>query len=257
MSTNDLPSVVDPALSGGTTTPAAADPATPGTTASETADERAARLESEVEELRSQKSELLRMKSNAEETARENERLRSQLTPPTAGPDVGQYAARIQRAQMRWQQIASDPNADEALKDDALALLAIYGAAQQTPQQLMQRIDLLEVPKDERADVERIQQERFQRGERISADTAKELLKVRRLEAEAARVQKQADELRRAQEAKERGVVQTRTVGIPASEAREGEMTYSQFRQAWANATPEQQEELRKKTGGGTKLKPG
>ncbi len=125
------------------------------------------------------------------------------------------------------------------------------------PQQFTQRVDLLEVPKDERADVERIQQERANRGERISADTAKELLQARKLQAESQRVSKQADEMKRAQEAKERGVVQTRTVGIPASEAREGDMTYSQFRTAWANATPEQQEELRKKTAGGTRLKPG
>ena len=244
-------------LTAGTTAPAAADPAVPGTTAQSAADGKTGAepsgtpdLAAERDELQRKYDELLRMKGNYEGWERERSELLAQLRPSTTEPGA-EEVARIQRTVATLQQRAFQEN-----DDVAYTLLQMMTAMQQQPVKLREEMELREVPKDERSEVQRVQREAWeQRGERITPATAKRLLEADRLSQQAEALRKREDEIRRTEDARARGVVQTRTVPVPSNDV--PSMTFSEFRRAYAEASPEQREKLYERTAGGTRnLKP-
>ena len=251
-------------LTAGTTTPAAAEPATPGTTAGAVADGKTgaeavetpdlAQVQAELAETRRKFDELLRNKSNYEGWEREREDLYARLNqPPATGGGQAQLVAEIQAAQVELQQ--------EAAQGDrrAILMLSMLGALQQQPGQVRQELELRDTPESDRKEVERLQQERWQRGEKISVATAREILDAQRLRQQADAVKKREDELRRAEEARRQGVVATHVRGVPASELRSDQpMTFSEYRIAMDNAkSDEERDALIKKSKRGTNLVPG
>jgi hypothetical protein len=117
--------------------------------------------------------------------------------------------------------------------DDALLQLAMLHQSRQQQQELAYRTQMLEVEREVRQDVEKLMYEARMRGEVISAGTAQRMVQLERLAAKAQAIEGKERELTAAQEAKARGVVATRTVGVPRSEVTKTEMTSGEFSKEW------------------------
>jgi hypothetical protein len=184
----------------------------------------------ELEALRRQKGQWLAEKSGYETAKQELERLRASSPPPMdaaaaqANTLMQRLAAKEQELQYRAQ-VLND--------DEALLQLALLHQGRQQQQELAYRTQMLEVEKEVRADVERMMHEAQMRGEYISAQTAKRLVQLERLAAKSSDLENKERELTAAQEARARGVVATRTVGVPRSELNKSQMTSEEFGREW------------------------
>lgn len=147
-------------------------------------------LRAENARLAQQNGELLRMKSNAEATNRTNEELNRKMAelqsqlgalttqePRRAGQDdIGEI---VRRGQQRM--VATFQGSEDAAEREVAAYVTFLGdQVMNLSQELARTRGLLRTPEQERADVERIQQEAAKRGEIIGPETARRLLELER-----------------------------------------------------------------------------
>lgn len=193
-----------------------------------TQDERA-----ELEALRRQKGQALAEKSGYEAAKQELERLRGAGTPPMdpSAATNAQAAALVARLSAKEQELTY--RATVLNDDDALIQLATLAQLRQTQQALEYRTQMLEVERDDRGEVERVMREAGQRGEQLSTATARELVQLRRLKEKSADLTTKEQEIAAAQDARARGVVATRQVGVPRSEVTKSTMTSEEFAREW------------------------
>ena len=184
----------------------------------------------EVEQLRRQKGQWLAEKTGYETAKQELERLRASSPPPMDAANA-QASALMQRLAAKEQELQY--RAQVLNDDDALMQLAMLHQSRQQQQELAYRTQMLEVEREVRQDVERLMYEARMRGEVISAATAQRMVQLERLAQKAQTIEGKERELTAAQEAKARGVVATRTVGVPRSEVTKTEMTSGEFSKEW------------------------
>ena len=206
----------------------------------------------ENEKLRAAQAQALAEKSNLERLKRENEELRSRTATPPMGygtggldPQAQSQAAFNKRMNELAAAAAADPGSDAAI------VMAMYAGNMQLAQELKRTQQLISVPFDEQAEVQRIQREMASQGENISAATAKRLLEAERLASGQSAVKAKENELRRVEEAKSRNVVATRTAPVTASEAGPVKMTYAEFGAKYDSASPAVKLEMTRKMNAG------
>lgn len=184
----------------------------------------------ELEQLRRQKGQWLAEKTGYETTKQELERLRASSPPPMDAANA-QASALMQRLAAKEQELQY--RAQVLNDDDALMQLAMLHQSRQQQQELAYRTQMLEVEREVRQDVERLMYEARMRGEYISAQTAQRMVQLERLASKAQALDNKERELTAANEAKARGVVATRTVGVPRSEVMKTELTSAEFGKEW------------------------
>jgi hypothetical protein len=199
-------------------------------------------LRAEVERLRAAQAQSLAEKETLEATKRENEALRARLssTPPTgygapAGPDPRaeqQRALSARIMQLESAAAAGDP--------DAQLVVGLWHDRNATRAEVQTLRQLIATPQEDQQRVLEIQQQMASQGEYVTPATAKKLLDLERLSAKSGSVQQRDAELRAVEDARSRGVVATRPIGVPASAIEGKTMTMSQFEARTANMTPAQ-----------------
>lgn len=195
----------------------------------------------ELEQLRRQKGQWLAEKTGYETAKQELERLRASSPPPMDAANA-QASALMQRLAAKEQELQY--RAQVLNDDDALLQLAMLHQNRQQQQELAYRTQMLEVERDIRQDVERVMYEARMRGEYISAHTAQRMVQLERQAAAATQVEQRERELKAADEARSRGVVSTRTVGVPRSEISKTQMTSEEFGREWDRLDPEGRRKL-------------
>jgi len=204
-------------------------------------------LRAENQRLKEAHEKALAEKTTLEATKRENEALRARLSaPPTGAGAVGPdprlaQAAFLGRMQQHAAAAAADPGSDSAL------VVGLYEQNQYLARQIQNIGGLISVPVDEQQQVRDLQSQYAQQGEQISAATARRILKADRLEAQQADLAAKAKEQEAAEDARKRGVVATRTVGVSRSEIEGKTMTMADFEQKTANMTPSQMRDFDRK----------
>lgn len=214
---------------------------TPDLTGANAGDPSVAELQAEVERLRRAHEQSLAEKTTLEATKRENEALKARLSAPPTGAGAGgpdprlAQAAFLGRLQQHQAAAAADPGSDSAL------VVGLYEQNQYLARQLNNLGGLISVPADRQSQVRDLQNEYAQqRGEQISAATAQEILEGRRLREQAEKVAAASREQEAAEDARKRGVVGTRTVGVSRSEVEGKTMTMADFENKTSGMTPAQ-----------------
>lgn len=184
----------------------------------------------ELDNLRRQKGQWLAEKTGYETAKQELERLRAS-SPPPMDAAAAQASALMQRLAAKEQELQY--RAQVLNDDDALLQLAMLHQNRQQQQELAYRTQMLEVDRDIRNDVERVMYEARMRGEVISAHTAQRMIQLERQAMAASNLGEKERELKAAEEARARGVVSTRTVGVPRSEIQKSQMTSEEFGREW------------------------
>lgn len=203
---------------------------------------------------------LLGEKSSWERDRQELERLRDETNQLRGGynhatdTDAGNPRLKAWNDGIRmWQDAAAkgDPSAQVFL--EALGMLNTI------PREFSTRLALTEIPGDERKDVERIMEERRQRGEVISPATAREIRAAAKLADREAALAAREAAVKRFEQDRENGVVVTNRVPAPPRSPGNGTMTFSEYGRAMDNAkTDEERDKLRAdRKSGALKLSPG
>jgi DNA repair exonuclease SbcCD ATPase subunit len=235
------------ALQGGTTPPDGGEqPGTPEGAGANASEPTLEALQAEVERLRAVQNQSLAEKSTLERYKRENEELRGRLstTPPTGyGPPAGLDPGYVQQQALRKRMAELESAAAQGEPDSQL-FVGLFRHNQQMQRQLQDLTGLLSTPQEDAERVMQIQREYAQEGEAISTRTAKKLLEAEKLAAKSKTVQQRDDELRRAEEARSRGVVSTTTVGVPAAALEGKRMSFDEFNRRTANMSPAQMREF-------------
>ena len=176
----------------------------------------------EVEALRAQKDQWLREKSNSEAIRRENEELRQRMGQPTPPTPADPRLEALDRGRAQLEQAAREPGGEWAV-----TVLSLMEALPQVQNNLRRELQMSRFDETERVQIEAIQREQYERrGDRISPETAKELLRLRSPQQPARPAA--------SPEAQPRPVG-TRFVPAPAQAAEQETMTYSQFGAAARN----------------------
>ena len=190
-----------------------------------------AELRAENARLKEAHEKALAEKTTLEATKRENEALKARLSAPPTGAGAGGPDPRLVRLQQHAMAAQADPGSDSAL------VVGLYSENQALARQINELRGLISVPADQQAQVRDLQQEYFNRGENISAETARRILKAEKLEAEATKVSATAREQEALEDAKRRSVVATRTVGVSRAEVEGKTMTMADYEAKTAGMT--------------------
>lgn len=190
----------------------------------------------EVESLRAYKDQALREKSNYEQLRRDHESLLQRMGQPTPPTAVDPQRERFERGRLQLEAAAAQEG-----NEWAATVLSVMNAIPQMQNQLQSELRMSRFDENERAQIESIQREQYEkRGDRISPETAKELLRLRSPQPQArpaAAVETQPRP------------IGTRMVPAPAQAQEQETMTYSQFGAGTRNSETRESYQARQRSG--------
>lgn len=190
-------------------------------------------LQAKINELENFRSKALAEKDTLERLKQENAELRARTSAPPTDPAAA-FANPGLGLQRRLQEHAVAYAADPQNAQDSGLIIGLYSELQQLKRQNSELAHLVVTPDQQR--VIELQQQYAQRGETISAETARKLLTLDSPPKSNGTTRTDAaEDVRRATE-----VVATRTVGVPASEVPQRTMTMAQHAAKTQNMTPAQ-----------------